>query len=540
MEVTPAPELTIEQQRSLSFARAKARASEATQTEQPWYSRVGANLKQGLTDFGQAADDIVRLGANAATLGLADRFAGYMSGEGKESERAKTQEARDRAGWAGTVTEVGGTALPAVGLVKAGASATRLIPEAAKGWGALGARSAAMGADGAAIGAAEAVINDRDVAGGAATGALAGYGGNLAGTAISKGVGKVAGAFGKNPELNTVSQWRKIKDQAYKSADESGVIFTPQGMSRLATEIKEDLAQKAYDPDMQGMIAPVLRTLDEYATGKLRPSATPPTQAAATEVGAPAMTGVTMTGLDTVRKKALHAAGNPDPTTRKFAYDIVKKIDDFIDSPQKGEVFPGSDAEAGAAILKQARQANHIVSKLDRVGEAADIAQKRAAKKGMAGNIDERLRDQFERFSENKRKMRGFTPDEKEAVGEVASGTGGRNFARLLGRGDPISNPLIGSIQGLGGTIAPLVTGNPLLALPAIGQAASGFAGRKVAEHMARNDLDDLVRIIRAGGNRSAAFAPPNAAQRLAEEKRGLLGRLYTSGGILGSRPEEP
>ena len=53
----------------------------------PWYAKLGG-----------AADDIVRLAANAATLGAADKFAAYMSGTGEQAERARTQGAAGRAG----------------------------------------------------------------------------------------------------------------------------------------------------------------------------------------------------------------------------------------------------------------------------------------------------------------------------------------------------------------------------------------------------------------------------------------------------------
>jgi hypothetical protein len=75
----------------------------------PWYQQAG-----------QAADDIVRSVANGATFGFADKLAGYMNGTGTDAERAKSQEALDRAGGAGTVAELTGAVATPIGLARNG------------------------------------------------------------------------------------------------------------------------------------------------------------------------------------------------------------------------------------------------------------------------------------------------------------------------------------------------------------------------------------------------------------------------------------
>lgn len=111
----------------------------------------------------KAADDLVRLAANGMTFGFADKIAGYMGGAGTEAERAKTEDARTRAGGAGLVAEIGGGIATPAGLAKAGLTATRLP-------GVVG-RLGGLAADGAAIGVADALGNDQDVMTGAALGA---------------------------------------------------------------------------------------------------------------------------------------------------------------------------------------------------------------------------------------------------------------------------------------------------------------------------------------------------------------------------------
>lgn len=117
----------------------------------------------------KAADDLVRLAANGMTFGFADKIAGYMGGTGTETERAKTEDARTRAGGAGIAAELGGAIATPAGLAKAGVTATRLP-------GAIG-RLGGLAADGAVIGATDALGNDRDILTGAAAGGALGAAG---------------------------------------------------------------------------------------------------------------------------------------------------------------------------------------------------------------------------------------------------------------------------------------------------------------------------------------------------------------------------
>lgn len=117
------------------------------------------------------ADDTVRMLANGLTLGAIDNFAGYMSGEGFEAEKAKTQQARDRAGILGMAAEIGGSVLPAAGLMRAGVTAMNLPRIGAF----LGPTI-----DGAAYGALSALGHGEDIGTGALWGAGLGAFGHAA------------------------------------------------------------------------------------------------------------------------------------------------------------------------------------------------------------------------------------------------------------------------------------------------------------------------------------------------------------------------
>jgi hypothetical protein len=445
------------------------------------------------------------------TFGYADKLAGALGGEGTEAERAKTQGARDRAGTAaiagdvlGGVAGMGlgnaavrGTAALVPGATRIAGAASSMMPQT--GLMGLATRSGVMAGQGAAYGALSATGNDTDVAQGAALGGVAGALGNVGGEAISRGIGKVAGAFNKQPKLPTVDELRAAKDAAYSAADDAGVVFTPQAVDRLKETVVAKLAEKAYTPKLQPRVAAVLEELDNLKGQN-----------------------VTLKGLDTVRQVAGDAF---DPMNKKSGYlgrKIIDKIDEVIESPRAGEVLMGN-AEAGNAAIKNARALNRSVAKSETIERAMEIAGRNAAGTGSGGNIDNAIRQQIKIILNSPSRSRGFSKDELAAMEDVVRGTPSRNAARLVGKLAPSGNGLMAALQ-LGAAGATSGASVPV--------AGVGMVAKKLAEVGTQGGVDDLTRIIAAGGKRSDAFAAPNAVQRLTESKRDALIRALLAGSL--------
>ncbi|OBQ66965.1 HNH endonuclease signature motif containing protein [Mesorhizobium loti] len=132
-----------------------------------------------------ALNDTVRLIADGATFGYADKFAATMnslvSGNSYEdelaAERGGTQDARDRAGSAGTAAEMLGAYLSGSGLGNAGITLTgRFGTATMEGLSGILARAGLMGVEGAAYGGVEATGRDEPIGSGMASGALWGAG----------------------------------------------------------------------------------------------------------------------------------------------------------------------------------------------------------------------------------------------------------------------------------------------------------------------------------------------------------------------------
>jgi len=464
--------------------------------QRPWYAKLGS-----------AADDMVRIGANAMTFGYADKLAGALGGEGTEAERAKTGAARDRAGSAaiagdvlGGVAGMGlgnaavrGTAALVPGATRLAGAASSMMPQT--GMMGLAARSGAMAGQGAAYGALSATGNDTDVTEGALLGGAAGALGNVAGEGISRGIGKVAGAFNKQPQLPTGPELRNQTSAAYRAADDAGVILTPDATRNAKTTIVDELTNMGYHPKLQPKIAAVLDEMDRVAEGN-----------------------VTLKGYDTIRKIASGAYEPGNKSNNAMVNKIVRALDD---NPIENNVLAGD--VAGIGKLKEARGLNARAAKSETVEFAMEKAARNAKATGSGGNLDNEIRKQFRTILNSPAKKRGFSKDELAAMEDVVGDKPTREAARLLGKLSPSGNGLMLALQaGAAGA-----SGGMTLPL-----AGAGVVAKKLAEKATEGSVDDLARIIAAGGKRSDAFAPPNAVQRLAEAKREALIRAILGGSI--------
>ncbi|RVG01740.1 hypothetical protein CN172_04335 [Sinorhizobium meliloti] len=478
----PAVSMTLEQQKALALARARRRRHEAGGRTQdaPWYQQAA-----------QAADDTVRLLASGITFGYADKLAGYLGGEGTEAERARTEQARERAGSAGDVAEFAGALATPVGLAGRGVSlAGRFGTGTMTGAKGLAARSSLMGVEGAGYGALTAAGNDQNIAEGAGYGVLGGVGGNLAGEALAAGVSKVAGVFNKKPTIPQLEDIQQAARDAYQRAEQAGIAYTPQAVDRLNEGIVKSLTDIGYDPALQPGAAAVVRRLQELQGQN-----------------------VTLSGLDTLRKVASNGFIPGNASNNKAISSIIEKIDDVIGNPSAGDVLMGN-AQAGAEALSEARSLWSRVTKANKVQDAVNRADLRAASTGSGGNVDNATRQNMRRLLEN---PRGFTADERAALETVVRGTPTQNALRLAGKLAPtgvVSGVLSGG-AGFG------ILGPMGLALPLAGAGAKAIADRTT-----KKNVQKLADIILAGGSRAATAAPKNAVQRLTESKREAIARM--------------
>ncbi len=461
----------------------------------PWYAKP---LK--------AADDDIRLLADGATFGLADKAAGALTGTGTDAQRTLTQEARERAGAAALPAEVGGSFMTAGGLAKNGATLLgRGGTAAMDGLKGLAARTGLAGVEGAGYGAANAAGHDQDVGHGTLLGAVFGAGGNAAAEGMTGAVNKVAGLFNKAPVIPNVDEVQQAAQNAYKAADAAGVVYTPQAVLNLNQNIERGLAGMGYDPALQPGAAAVVKRLGDL-TGQ----------------------NVTLTGLDTLRKVAQNGFIQGNASNNKAVGLMVKAIDDAVANPASGDVLMGN-ASAGAAALQQARSLWSRVAKANTVQDAVDSAQLRAASTGTGGNIDNATRQNLRGVYEN---GNSFTPDENDALRTAIMGTPAQNALRMAGKFAPTGVVSSGLGGGVGAWAGHTLFGPEGGTLGAIAVPAAAFAAKHAADAMTANHVNDLMDVIMAGGTKAATKAAPNAVQKAAKAARDPLSRLYMLDGV--------
>jgi len=458
----------------------------------PWYGQAA-----------QAADDTVRFLANGMTLGYADKIAGYLGGEGTEAERAKTERAKERAGSAGTAAEILGTLAPVSALTNSALSATRFVPAGLDGMKGLVARSLASGADAGTLGAVQATGNDTDPITGALLGAAGGAAGNVAGEALTAGASKALGVFNKPVQTMTPEELKAAGGAAFTRAKDAGVIFKPEGIDKIRRDAYDYMAEKGFHAKLQPGAATAYEELERLIQGG----------------------NVDLRGLQTLRELASGGFVPGNAKNNDMITEIIKRIDDFANNATPQDVLTGN-SQVAAAALKEGRDYWSRFRKMGTVDDLLNRARLNAGSAGSGGNIENASRQQLKRILTDKKMMRGFTTDEKDAIRRAVLGTPGQNTLRLAGKLSP---------QG-GGLMAALGTGfsfaNPWIGLPAMALAAGA---KKGSEAMTSRNAEIVRKLIAAGGSKSALEGPKNALQRLAESQREPLIRALMASGLVAA-----
>lgn len=452
----------------------------------------------------QSADDIMRLVASGGSMGFADKVAAGGDPERLEAERAMTEAARDRAGWAGTAAELGGAVASPAGLAKQGVTLLGKGAQAIPGIKGLLVRAGLMTAEGAGYGAATAAGNDEDIGTGALTGAAAGGAGSIAGEAVSSGVNKIASLLSKKAPRQTVADLEAAGNAAYKRSEDAGVIIKPEGMQALKQSVIDDFTAHGFAPANEPGAAAAYEALAKAADGN-----------------------VTLKGLDTIRKTASNGYRPGLRSNNTLVGKVVKRIDELI-AKADPEHMAGLDTREGADAMKEAREIWHRARKLETVDKLVERGELNAATSGSGGNVENATRQQIKRLLMDEGKARGFSDEELALAKKAVVGSETQNVLRLAGKQAP------SALNVLGHMVSGFATGGATLPLSAA-TMTGGAVSKKISEALLANNLGKFTDRVARGG--PAPSAPDNALQRLAKSKRDTLVRLLMSSGIAAARP---
>jgi hypothetical protein len=424
----------------------------------------------------QTVDDSVRMLANGATFGYADKIAGYMGGDGTEAERAKSAQASERLGPTGPALEIGGSMIPGVGMVKAGMTAMN-IP---KMWKPIGAAI-----DGSLLGGLTAAGHDENIIEGASMGGLLGTAGNALGKGAETLVKSKAFKAMREaaPSFATV---KATKDALYNQLDNAGVKFDANAYAQTLQSLAGKL--KNYRATRAPMTADTVQNLIKRAGDS-------PTFRDIEDVLSEAK------GI--LREKT---ATDADKSAAGIVLDELNRFFDGAPLMTNGTV----PADQIAPIAKQARDyaRRHIVAK--------QVKRMQDKSEWYLGGEESGLRNQFSSYG--KYNAGSMSDAEKAAAQSVVKREGALGL--LNQSGSRLGQVALGS------------TGLALGGLPAAGVLLGGnMAARKASEALTKRSVDKFMKTALAGRT-----AQGRASKALTAEKKQQI-QMMVRTGLLGSLP---
>jgi len=262
------------------------------------------------------------------------------------------------------------------------------------------------------------------------------------------------------PDLQTIKNAKKV---AYDSLDNFGVKVKTEVFDRFADKLNERLIREGINPTLTPKSMAALKSINE---GKGSPKS--------------------LTELDTLRKIAKGAANDIDKTDARLGNIIINEIDSGIDtlSSQIGGKF---------------KKARNLAQRAFKSQEIADMIENASH---TASGLENGLRIEARKILKNKRRRKGFTKDELNALKSIEQGTTAANVAKFLGKfgiSEGQATSMLGASIGVGGggVIGSSFGGVPggiigATVVPALGQIAKRTAQRLTLENT--KFADDLVR----------------------------------------------
>ena len=326
--------------------------------------------------------------------------------------------------------------------------------------------------------------------------------GSILGGKGAASAGNVAGgarATAARLETPSSADLRTQAQNAYRQADDAGVVFRPQAYTQFVDDVRQLMNREGFTA------APVPGT----------PQANPNIATAMARIEAAATNGQPMTfdALDRLRRDAGAARmsrnpdGSPNNNERRLGLRLSQAIDTFTLRPPPGAIAGGDHAQAAQAIT-DARRNWARMSKSEEIEDAVQRARI-SSPAAEGGKIDEAIRTQFAGLTReiDNGWHPGFTEAEVANIRRVAEGRAGSDILRMVSQlkpGTSAGSVIRTAAQLAAGTAA---AGGPMGLALAVPTMAAGYGARA-----GRNALAELnAANLAAGIRRGDVTAPFNA-----------------------------
>lgn len=244
-----------------------------------------------------------------------------------------------------------------------------------------------------------------------------------------------------------------------------------------------------------------------------------------TDAAAASDPAITFGELDILRRKAAVPAGNlANKTESAIGSGFVDAIDDFVDN-----VDPSlSDAVGKARDMWGRLRRSELVQKaITRASTAAS-------------GVENGLRVEFRAILRDPKKMRGFSPSERDAISAVAKGTTFGNIMKKLGvvgisSGGGGSGLGLATGTGFGATVGTMVGGPIGGAIGATIPPVIGSVAKKLSERSTVKAAEMARGLAAAGGVRApvTGILPGTLSELESMARRGLLPIANQGAGLL-------
>jgi len=310
----------------------------------------------------------------------------------------------------------------------------------------------------------------------AAIGGALGKVGDVGTRAVAKAVGRVV----KPPAVVKVDDLKAVKDAAYDAVEKSGVKYAPGSLVNLGQNIAADVG-KRLDVRLHPTVVAALGNFQKkLASGPL-----------------------SINDLDVERKvlrQEIFDRSTKD-SEKFFGREIIKHIDDFVNSATPGDVVGAANPVEAATAINTARDFNTRVSKLNKIEEMLETAANDAGRKPN-GSLDTEIRNQATNIL---KKTKNLTEEERRILTAITRGEKTQNVLRKIG-----SYAMSNGLNSRGPIVAAL---SYIIGGPAAAAVVGGVAeiSKSAGQHMTVGRTQDLMRVMAAGGKPVAAtggFSP--------------------------------
>ena len=193
------------------------------------------------------------------------------------------------------------------------------------------------------------------------------------------------------------------------------------------------------------------------------------------------------------------------------AQHVRDAIDNYIETLPPEEIIQGA-GEPGytQALLQHARQSWRSYAQLDQVQTALEIGKHRAAVSGTGANTQNAMRQRIREILDSD-KSRGFSPEARQQMEDIVTGTWLTNAARYAGKFAPS-----GPVSGIASGMAYLGGGPGAAAAVAIPATIAKYLGTWLTKRQIM-ELENIIRSESPLGQAAEAVVakqPPGMASR--------------------------